>query len=170
MWREKPLRGVDDEIYGIHTGTDWEASIRVSDIAASLEALTTRSQPGEDAVERNKVLAGEVLAVHDALGFIEDFEVREPDLHLTRSDCRAILRDARAALNAAALPVEGVQATDGECQRLRSALEKAREAIASLPQDGLGMAQIAFGGPDDIYPIRDELLLEIDAALKDQSA
>jgi hypothetical protein len=63
-----------------------------------------------------------------------------------------------------------IQAIDGECQRLRSALEKAREAIANLPQDGLGMAQIAFGGPDDIYPIRDELLSEIDAALKEQSA
>jgi hypothetical protein len=63
-----------------------------------------------------------------------------------------------------------LQATNGECQRLRSALEKAREAIANLPQDGLGMAQIAFGGPDDIYPIRDELLSEIDATLKEQSA
>jgi hypothetical protein len=48
---------------------------------------------------------------------------------------------------------------------MTDALRRAREAIASLPEDALGMAQIGFGGPEDVYPIRDELLSEIDAAL-----
>ena len=49
---------------------------------------------------------------------------------------------------------------------LVEALEEAREAIASLPEDGLGMAQIAFGTTGvDVYPIRDELLSNIDVAL-----
>lgn len=60
-----------------------------------------------------------------------------------------------------------------ENARLRSTLQKCREAIASLPEDGLGMALPGFGIPGrDEYPIRDELLTEIDEALapKDQRA
>jgi hypothetical protein len=33
MWDEKPLRGPDnDELYGIHVGTEWEAMLRISDL------------------------------------------------------------------------------------------------------------------------------------------
>src|SRR4051812_43456746 len=51
--------------------------------AALIEELVAAPVEDEGAVER---LRGEVMAVHDALGHLEDFEVREPDLHLTRSD------------------------------------------------------------------------------------
>lgn len=39
MWSARPLRGIDDEFYCIHTGTEWEASIRISDMQKALEAL-----------------------------------------------------------------------------------------------------------------------------------
>jgi hypothetical protein len=55
---------------------------------------------------------------------------------------------------------------EDKVEAVAAALRKAREAIASLPEDALGMAQIAFGTPGvDVYPIRDELLSEIDRAL-----
>jgi len=44
---------------------------------------------------------------------------------------------------------------------LIEALRDAREAIASLPDDALGIARDHF----TVWPIRDELLSKIDAAL-----
>lgn len=35
----KPLRTLDDELYAIHVGTEWEASIRLSDFRKALNAL-----------------------------------------------------------------------------------------------------------------------------------
>jgi len=34
-----PLRGIADEVYGIHMGTQWESSLRLSDCRAALKAL-----------------------------------------------------------------------------------------------------------------------------------
>jgi hypothetical protein len=55
-------------------------------------------------------------------------------------------------------------------EQLRKALETAREAIASLPEDVLGMVNLPDGwtGKPLIYPIRDELLASIDAALTEK--
>jgi hypothetical protein len=39
--KAKPLRGVDDEFYGIHTGTEWEASLRFSQIHAAAAFLSS---------------------------------------------------------------------------------------------------------------------------------
>lgn len=38
-WRKKPLAGIDDRIYGIHGGTEFEAFIRLSDCKNVCEAL-----------------------------------------------------------------------------------------------------------------------------------
>lgn len=35
----KPLRGLADELYTIHTGTEWEAALRLSDCERALAAL-----------------------------------------------------------------------------------------------------------------------------------
>lgn len=35
----KPLRGIGDEFYGIHTGTEWAASLLLSDMKRAAEAL-----------------------------------------------------------------------------------------------------------------------------------
>jgi hypothetical protein len=52
-------------------------------------------------------------------------------------------------------------------EQLSSALTDARDAIASLEPEALGMAQIPFGTPGvDMYPIRDELLATINSALQ----
>ena len=46
MRAEKPIRGLDpDHVAGMHLGTEWEAELRVSDLAALLaenEMLTAR--------------------------------------------------------------------------------------------------------------------------------
>lgn len=34
-----PLRGLDDEFYMIHSGTEWESSLRLSDCRAALKTL-----------------------------------------------------------------------------------------------------------------------------------
>jgi hypothetical protein len=52
-------------------------------------------------------------------------------------------------------------------EQLSSALTDARDAIASLEPDALGMAQIPFGTTGvDMYPIRAELLAKIVSALQ----
>lgn len=46
----RPLNGIGDEFYAIHTGTQWEASLRLSDLrrlAAALEQATSVLQPPE---------------------------------------------------------------------------------------------------------------------------
>jgi DNA repair exonuclease SbcCD ATPase subunit len=54
-----------------------------------------------------------------------------------------------------------------QVEQLSSALADARDAIASLEPEALGMAQIPFGTPGvDMYPIRDELLATINSALQ----
>jgi hypothetical protein len=63
---------------------------------------------------------------------------------------------------------DALESTQAEIARLTTALTDARGAIASLDTDALGMGTIGFGTPGvDVYPIRDELLATIDAALKD---
>jgi hypothetical protein len=58
------------------------------------------------------------------------------------------------------------QAAD-RIEQLSSALTDARDAIAGLEPDALGMAQIPFGTTGvDMYPIRDELLAKIVSALQ----
>lgn len=61
-------------------------------------------------------------------------------------------------------------AGSGERMRLRDTLTTARTAIASLPEDALGMddRQNYLCDPHPPYPIRDELLATIDAALNEQ--
>lgn len=61
-------------------------------------------------------------------------------------------------------------AGSGERMHLRDALTTARSAIASLPEDALGMddRQNHLCDPHPPYPIRDELLATIDAALNEQ--
>lgn len=39
QWRRAPLRGIADEVYSIHTGTEYAASIRLSDCERAIEAL-----------------------------------------------------------------------------------------------------------------------------------
>ena len=57
----------------------------------------------------------------------------------------------------------------GEVEDLRAALTDARAAIASLPEDALGMAGVSTGDflnpQSHEWPIRDELLAKIDKAL-----
>lgn len=58
-------------------------------------------------------------------------------------------------------------------EELEMALERAREAIASLPPYALGEATVEHsdgGGVEYEYPLRDELLAEIDAALTPRSS
>ena len=55
---------------------------------------------------------------------------------------------------------------------LREALMEARKAIATLDEDSLGFAMVPAtneGGNGYAYPIRDELLAQIDAALNKQA-
>lgn len=74
------------------------------------------------------------------------------------------------ALARAAIEAIRIEQLHKEVERLTDAASRARDAIASLPEDALGMAQIAFGTPGvDVYPIRDELLAEIDTALRARS-
>lgn len=40
QWEQKPLAGMADEFYAIHTGTEWEASLRRSDCLTARAALT----------------------------------------------------------------------------------------------------------------------------------
>lgn len=61
-----------------------------------------------------------------------------------------------------------LKSLEAERDRLREALGHAREAIGSLDEDALGFGQLPFTSPDDEggrYPLRDELLSAIDAAL-----
>jgi hypothetical protein len=37
MRDEKPLRGMDDDIHGLHSGTEWEAALSLSDLRALLD-------------------------------------------------------------------------------------------------------------------------------------
>lgn len=46
QWDRKPLRGTDDHFYGIHPGTEWEATISRTHCRAAKAALTT---PATDA-------------------------------------------------------------------------------------------------------------------------
>jgi hypothetical protein len=39
-WASKPLGNMDDEFYSIHTGTEWAASLRVSDMHRANAALS----------------------------------------------------------------------------------------------------------------------------------
>ena len=39
QWERQPMRGLDDEFYVIHTGTDYEASLRRSDCEAASDLL-----------------------------------------------------------------------------------------------------------------------------------
>jgi hypothetical protein len=52
MRREKPLRQVGEPIHGVHGGTEWEAELRLSDVAALLahiDALTAALKEAPDA-------------------------------------------------------------------------------------------------------------------------
>jgi hypothetical protein len=57
-----------------------------------------------------------------------------------------------------------MKALDPEVERLREALAHARGAIASMPEDALGWHEPQHE-EDVIWPLRDELLHMIDAAL-----
>lgn len=39
MWDAKPLRGTADAFYGIHHGTEWEATLKVSDCRKAAKVL-----------------------------------------------------------------------------------------------------------------------------------
>lgn len=39
QWERRPLRGIADELYGIHAGTEFEAGIRLADCRKAREAL-----------------------------------------------------------------------------------------------------------------------------------
>ena len=54
--------------------------------------------------------------------------------------------------------------------RLRTALQHTREAIASLPEYALGEGEIDTGFSVERYPLRDELLSNIDRALATKEA
>lgn len=40
----RPLRGIADEFYGIHAGTPYEASLRISNCRTALKALSEESK------------------------------------------------------------------------------------------------------------------------------
>jgi hypothetical protein len=44
MRKAKPLRQMDDTIHGIHFGTEWGAELRLSDLAALLQALRSSEE------------------------------------------------------------------------------------------------------------------------------
>lgn len=39
QWARKPMRGMDDVIHAIHTGTEWEAEIKHTDMARAAQVL-----------------------------------------------------------------------------------------------------------------------------------
>ena len=45
QWERQPMRGLDDEFYCIHTGTEWEASVRRSDCKRAAEVLDAARGP-----------------------------------------------------------------------------------------------------------------------------
>lgn len=45
-WDEKPIRGLDDVIYGIHAGTEWAAELRLSDCHNAGAVLTGEAGRG----------------------------------------------------------------------------------------------------------------------------
>ena len=45
MTHAKPLRHSTDRIHGIHTGTQWEAELRLSDLEAVLKMIGDRTEP-----------------------------------------------------------------------------------------------------------------------------
>ena len=44
QWARQPMRGMADEFYTIHTGTEYEAALRLSDLAA---AARSTPAPGD---------------------------------------------------------------------------------------------------------------------------
>jgi hypothetical protein len=42
-YKSKPMRGVGDEFYGIHSGTEWEANLKHSDMARAYTALSQQA-------------------------------------------------------------------------------------------------------------------------------
>jgi hypothetical protein len=80
---------------------------------------------------------------------------------------RATVGLGRAAL---ALTERNMQ-LEAENERLREALRTAKSAIEHLEPEALGMATISPRGDDDFgheYPIRDEIVAKITAALSEQ--
>jgi hypothetical protein len=39
QWARQPMRGIGDDFYTIHGGTEWEATLRLSDMRAAAEAV-----------------------------------------------------------------------------------------------------------------------------------
>lgn len=39
QWKRQPLKGISDEFYGIHTGTEYEAALKVTDCHAVAEII-----------------------------------------------------------------------------------------------------------------------------------
>ena len=42
----KPISNLDNKLYGIHTGTEWEAAIRLSDMRAALAFIAAEPEKG----------------------------------------------------------------------------------------------------------------------------
>jgi hypothetical protein len=105
-------------------------------------------------------------------GFAEDFDEHGEErgfyrdtIALEWQSCDGCSPSANAAL--VVETINELPALLDRIEQLSSALTDARDAIASLPEDGLGMAQIPFGTTGvDMYPIRDELLATINSALQ----
>lgn len=113
---------------------------------AVLEALAPHPTPASDVVER--------VAKH--------LEQEAFTLEAMVTERRTLAADIRFGAATAAIAVQG---------GWREALQDARNAIASLPEDALGMAACVVDfhdGREEPYPIRDELLAKIDAALEQQ--
>lgn len=48
QWDRQPLSRIDDNFYSIHTGTEYEAELRLSDCRAARAILAATPAPGEE--------------------------------------------------------------------------------------------------------------------------
>lgn len=66
--RLKPMLGIDGRIHGVHVGTEWEAEVRLSDIAAALDHITRL----ESDVEVLREALAKIAAENDLSGVPDD--------------------------------------------------------------------------------------------------
>jgi len=96
-WDEKPLSRMADELYGIHVGTEWEATISLSDCRRAKAALALLAPPPPDEPPHDRT-AQLVEALRFAQGAIQDAICLEEGLDGLAGE--AVLKMIRAALAA----------------------------------------------------------------------
>ena len=129
-WDAKPLLGMHDDVHTIHGGTEWAATIRLSDCRAAARALTTT--PGPQTKDPKAMRDGE-----DATFIVADSDVRTV-LHHCIAEIRA-LREENARLQDKALRydldqagIDGRGAAAVELVELRAQVRDLRAVLATL--------------------------------------